>query len=355
MPEELQHDRGALIFASLAEVYIDSGMIDEAIGILKDGLMRNPSYSFGHFLLGKAYYFKGDLDAAQKKFEEAVTQDPGMVSSYLFQGNVFRKRQEYTRALEFYGKALELSPNDNELRKLVAEVEAVVVPAQPTPQPRLESEQPRPKVPLKIEAPPVELNQIDELKAALEQTLPLLAEPVPQIDDLPPLIDHPKLEPFVEPHAVIEPPRVMETPVTAEPPPVVEIPAATPPAPVGEEIPIKARLDQAMAKLVNLDSVKGALIITTDGLLIANYLKGREDAEEMAAMVAAIYNEANSCFSFLEQGRFERGVIERKDETIYVFVSQEAILSVMTTPMTKPGLIFAFCGKVLDDLKGILE
>jgi len=355
LPEELQHDHGALIFASLAEVYIDSGMIDEAINILKDGLMRNPSYSFGHFLLGKAYYFKGDLDAAQKKFEEAVTQDPKMVSGYLFQGNVFRKRQEYPRALEFYVKALELSPNDNEIRKLVAEVEAVAVPAPPQPQPKPKPAPPQPEPQPVIEAPPVELPKLEELKAALEETLPPFAEPEPGVEELPPLIDRPKLEPFIEPRVAAEPPSVIETPVVVEPPPVFEMPAAVQEAPPAEEIPIKAKLDQAMAKIVNLESVKGALVITKDGLLIGNYLKGREDAEENAAMVAAIYNEANSCFNFLEQGQFERGVVERKDETIYIFVSQEAILSVLTSATTKPGLIFTFCGKVLDELRTILE
>ena len=110
-----------------------------------------------------------------------------------------------------------------------------------------------------------------------------------------------------------------------------------------------------MNKLVVLESVKGALVTTKDGLLIGNYLKGLGDADEYAALASAIYNEATACFEFLEQGQFERGVIEKKEETIYLFSSKETLLSVITAARTKPGLIFTVCGKIMDEIKGILE
>jgi predicted regulator of Ras-like GTPase activity (Roadblock/LC7/MglB family) len=355
LPDNLQVERGALIFASLAEVYLDSGMIDEAVNILKDGLARNPTYTFGHFLLGKAYFLKNDYAAAQQKFEEAIGHDPKMVSAHVYLGHIFRKLEAYPRAVEYYTKALELAPNDNEIRHQLVEVEAALAatrpaaPAKAEPaavEPKPEPPVPTPSQPAAAETPPVAaIPRLEELRAALEETLPQL--------DL-----TAALPPEVGPEpASVEP--VPGTPVVEDTArPSIEIPPEPPTAAVPtavEEIPIKAKLDEIMSKLVNLESVTGAIVTTKDGLLIGNYLKGRQDAEENAAMVAAIYKEASSCFDFLDQGVFERGVVERKGETIYIFVSQEAILCVMTVPTTKPGLIFTFCGKVLEQLKGILE
>lgn len=356
MPDELQVERGALIFASLAEVYLDSGMLDEAIGILKDGLTRNPTYNFGHFLLGKAYFLKNDYAAAQQKFEEAVSHDHKMVSAYVYLGHVFRKLQAHPKAIEYYAKALELAPNDNEIRRQLAEVEAAVAAARPAApvkaepvavEPKPERVAPASPQPAIAEPPPVTgIPRLEELKAALEETLPQLD----MTAALPPglVIDTAPAEPPQEIH-VKEDAGKPSVKTPSMPPPIDAGPTAA------EEIPIKAKLDAIMSKLVNLESVTGAMITTKDGLLIGNYLKGRQDAEENAAMVAAIYSEASSCFDFLEQGAFERGVVERKNETIYIFVSQEAILCVMTVATTKPGLIFTFCGKVLEQLKEILE
>ena len=351
MPDELQVERGALIFASLAEVYLDSGMLDEAVGILKEGLSRNPTYNFGHFLLGKAYFLKNDYTAAQQKFEEAVSHDPKMVSAYVYLGHVCRKLEAYPRAMDYYNKALELSPNDNDIRRHLTELKAAITTAAPTP-PQPVAAEPAPQPIAPAEPPPIaEIPQLKELQAALEETLPQLDLTATMPPDL--TAEPPPSQPVPAP----EPPAA--APVIAE---VMAPPAATPPVPptvVGptavEEIPIKAQLDQIMSGLVNLESVTGAMVITKDGLLIGNYLKGRQDADENAAMVAAIYSEASSCFDFLDQGTFERGVVERKDETIYIFVSQDAILCVMTAATTKPGLIFTFCGKILEHLKGILE
>ncbi|GAI43652.1 unnamed protein product [marine sediment metagenome] len=69
MSDELAMDSGALIFATLADVYLSSGMVDEAISILKDGLSRNPTYTLAKLMLGRAYYMKGDIKEAVKILE----------------------------------------------------------------------------------------------------------------------------------------------------------------------------------------------------------------------------------------------------------------------------------------------
>ncbi len=376
MPEEMELDRGALIFASLAEVYLDSGMIDEAISILKDGLIRNPTYNFGHFLLGKAYYLKNDFDTARQKFEEGVGLDPRMVSGYLYLGHIYRRQDDKIKACEYYQKVLELKPNDAEAKSLLEELmppikaetppKAVIQEPPPTVAPPKFEKPPEviiiPKEETFTEAPPkVEVPPVVEPPAIGEEPLTVA---LPIDEKIKPVVEEPKEEeapPKPEPTPVLEAPQAAPE-VTTEPlKQVAQVPIVEPPAAeiseitTPEEIPTKAQLDKLMAKLVNLASVKGAMVVTKDGLLVGNYLKDPRDAEENAALVASIYNEATSCFNFLEQGEFERGVVERKEETIYIFAAQDIILAVITKATTKPGLIFTYCGKIMDDIKRILE
>lgn len=344
MPDELQIDKGALIFASLAEVYIDAGMLEEAITILKDGLLRNPSYNFGHFLLGKAYYLKNDFDSAQKQFEEVVRVDPSMISSNLYLGHIFRNRKEVEKARGYYSRVVELNSNHAEAKSWLEELKPLSAPPPPSPPPPLiEDELVVREIPVKKEeeVKPVEVADAlkAEEKAKLEEIARIVGAPPMEIP-VEEVIEETAVQEKITPEVVVQEPEVKEVLIP-------ELPV--------QEIPAKAKLDEAMSKLVGLESVKGALVTTKDGLLIGNYLRSQQDADEYAALASAIYNEATSCFDFLEQGQFERGVIEKKEETIYLFTSKESLLSVITTAKTKPGLIFTVCGKVMDEIRGILE
>ncbi len=114
MPDELAMDSGALIFATLADVYLSSGMIDEAISILKDGLLRNPTYTLAKVILGRAYYAKGDIEEATKILEEAYSEVKESESTNLYLAHCYKKRGEDDKAVELYEATLKINPKNSE-------------------------------------------------------------------------------------------------------------------------------------------------------------------------------------------------------------------------------------------------
>ncbi len=113
-------------------------------------------------------------------------------------------------------------------------------------------------------------------------------------------------------------------------------------------------LDKPMSRLLGIKTVKGAFICSNDGLLIQDYCKARADTEEMCAMIAAIYNEAEQSFKFLKEGGVEKFIIEKGDETICVITAGESLLTVITHPETKAGLVFVYARKIIDEIREIL-
>ena len=109
MSDELAIDSGALIFATLADVYLSSRMYDEAISILKDGLSRNPNYTLAKVILGRAHYLKGDLGEAVKILEEVYSQVKDSENTNLYLGHCYRKLGDSDRAIQFYETVLKIN------------------------------------------------------------------------------------------------------------------------------------------------------------------------------------------------------------------------------------------------------
>jgi predicted regulator of Ras-like GTPase activity (Roadblock/LC7/MglB family) len=114
------------------------------------------------------------------------------------------------------------------------------------------------------------------------------------------------------------------------------------------------RLDVPMGKLLSLKTVTAAFISSRDGLLIKNYAEKREDIEEISALIAAIYNEAFESFKYLDEGTVEKIIIEKNRETICVITAGESLLCVITKPEAKPGLIFVYARKIIDEIREVL-
>ena len=114
------------------------------------------------------------------------------------------------------------------------------------------------------------------------------------------------------------------------------------------------RLNVPMEKLLSMKTVNAAFISARDGLLIKNFAEKREDIEEISALVAAIFNEAHDSFKFLDEGPVEKIIIEKSGETICVITAGESLLCVITQPETKPGLIFVYARKIIDEIREVL-
>lgn len=425
--DELAIDSGALIFATLADVYLSSGMVDEAISILKDGLSRNPTYTLAKIILGRAYYMKSDIDEAIKLLEEAIKEAKDSENANLYLGHCYRKKGEFEKATQHYESVLKLNPQHAEARQeldalkpaatssaqdelpekevpkdeVISTVETTEAPAvMPTDEPPsqpIETQKVSPEVQPEGDGPITEATEQPPESTADEQQEPSMPhmsasppvvdavaigepiqqeskpeEPAPDETDqsIAEQVDEPLLQEAPAPAAeasdtqITEPtkeaslqsPEVIEqdTVVTEEKIPPIEI-EKEPPVEVTEatEIPF-ATLQKPVERLLNLKTVKGAIICSNDGLLIQNYYQESTEIEEICAMIAAIHNEAEESFKFLKEGSVEKFIIEKENETICVITAGESLLTVITKKETKPGLIFVYAKKIIDEIREIL-
>lgn len=76
-PEVLVSDPRSPLFAPLANLYLEDGMVDEAIQLCLSGLENYPQSLDGHLVLGKAYLKKGDFDLARDELKMVLSLDQG--------------------------------------------------------------------------------------------------------------------------------------------------------------------------------------------------------------------------------------------------------------------------------------
>ena len=121
--KKYQEEPHSRVFAPLAEAYRKAGLLDEAIDICRDGLRIHPNFTGGRVALARAFFDKRFYDDVVKELEPVVVDAPDnlvaqrlLADSYLIQGRV-------AQALNAYKVLLYFTPQDNDLAKMVKEIE----------------------------------------------------------------------------------------------------------------------------------------------------------------------------------------------------------------------------------------
>jgi tetratricopeptide (TPR) repeat protein len=122
--KQYQSDPRSRVFAPLAEAYRKAGLLDEAIEICRDGIRHHPNFVGGKVALARALFDKGDFENTAKELEPVVLDAPDnliaqklLAESYLILGRL-------TESLAAYKVLLFFMPADQEIAKLVHELEA---------------------------------------------------------------------------------------------------------------------------------------------------------------------------------------------------------------------------------------
>ena len=343
MPDELAIDSGALIFATLADVYLSSGMVDEAISILQDGLSRNPTYTLAKIILGRAYYMKGDIKEAIKILEGTYDDAKDSENTNLYLGHCYKKLGEIDKAMKYYETVHKINPENKEAKQ---EIEALKT-------------EPVKVAEVKVEEVPgpvrVEEVKVEEPTQSMEVAEEKVEEPTQPMEAAEVKVGEPTQPMEVVEEKVEEPTQPMEVAEAKveEPPQPMQAAEVKVEEPTEFEVPLES-LKKPVNRLLGIKTVKGAFICSKDGLLIENYYKGRTDIDEICAMIAAIHNEAEESFKFLKEGYVEKFIIEKEEETICVIATGASLLTVITQSEVKPGLVFVYARKIIDEIREIL-
>lgn len=336
MADELRVDSGALIFATLADVYISSGMIDEAISILKDGLIRNPNYHLAKVILGRAYYLKGEYDKAVETLEKIYSDIKDDESANLYLGHSYLKLGDNVKAKEFYENTLKINDGNTEalqgLERLIPDFapKSEVHPAEPAGGGEPEA--------IEVEEVAHEVVLPSEPEAAVQDAIPI-SESIGAVRE----VELPSESQEVAQEEETGEELMIDSFVQELP----ERKTAT------ESVPLEA-LDKPVERLLALESVKSVFIATKDGLLIKNYAKDDSDVEVICASIAGICLDVDEAFRLLKRGGLTRCIIEQADETICVMAVGDSLLIVITKVETKPGLVFVYARKIIEEIEEIL-
>lgn len=115
-------DNNARSFIPIAEGYLKSGLVDEAIGVLKAGLQVYPKYLGARVSLGKAYLEKGLTKEALKEFEFVVKISPDNIYAHKKLISIYRNTGKIDEALKGCETLLLFNPKDKEIISLHEEI-----------------------------------------------------------------------------------------------------------------------------------------------------------------------------------------------------------------------------------------
>jgi predicted regulator of Ras-like GTPase activity (Roadblock/LC7/MglB family) len=310
------------------------------------------------------------VDKAIETIESVYEEVKESETANLYLGYCYRKLDDNEKARQYYEKTLKINPENMEALKELEGLIPDFTPPQKLAQaePSMVEEPPAEK-PVAETVPLVEAKK-DEVKEP-EAAEPGLMVEEPHAVDLDSVVEEPKVEepelqevaiatpvPEEEPFGVEKTPDVMLPTEEEEEPQVVSIESIVEELPEKkveiEAVPLEA-LDKPVGRLLDLETVKGVFISTKDGLLIKDYGGVRErDVEAICASVAAICMDVDESFRLLKRGGLERCIIEKADETLCVMAVGDSLLTVITKVEAKPGLIFVYARKIIEEIEEIL-
>ncbi len=108
----------------LAQTQIRLGNIDSAIQSVENAKLAAPFDIGVAFQLGLIYYQKNNLDRAQLEFERAATLNENYSNARYFLGLIYDRKGDKPKALAEFERIAALNPDNQEVRRVVANLKA---------------------------------------------------------------------------------------------------------------------------------------------------------------------------------------------------------------------------------------
>ncbi len=121
LENHLSENPGSILFARLADAYLQLEKVDEAIKICEAGTKKYPFYATGHYILGKSYLAKKLYEQAEKEFKRVLLFDPKFLSAHKNYGDLMKEIGWENTCEMSYRKILQIDPLDESAREKVRE------------------------------------------------------------------------------------------------------------------------------------------------------------------------------------------------------------------------------------------
>ena len=106
-------------FVPLANEYRKTNELDRAIALCREHLPSQPGHMAGHIVLARAYFEKGDVEAAREIFLTSVELDDENLIALRHLGDIARSRKQLDEARQWYSRVLDADPQNEEIERLL--------------------------------------------------------------------------------------------------------------------------------------------------------------------------------------------------------------------------------------------
>ena len=165
---KLEKNPASILFARLADAYLQSERLEEAIEMCEKGIKKHPYYVTGHYILGKCYLKKKLFDQAEKELKRVLLFDPKYIAAHRDYGELMAQIGWNNTCEMSYEEILRIDPFNEKARQRLEELREQLAL---TPDPRRENEE-------EMEFDEVEENILTGVSTSLEES-----EPEPTKDD----------------------------------------------------------------------------------------------------------------------------------------------------------------------------
>lgn len=127
---KLSKNANSILFARLADTYLQMDRVDDAIELCEKGIRKHPYYVTGHFVLGKCYFKKKLFDQAEKELKRVLLFDPKYIAAHRDYGELMAQIGWHNSSEMSYNEILRIDPFNESARKRLEELRQAVVSSQ---------------------------------------------------------------------------------------------------------------------------------------------------------------------------------------------------------------------------------
>ena len=121
--EARMHDNPkSLLFARLADLYLEEGKIAEAEELCSEGVKAHPYYTTGYFVLSKAFLRKKEYEKAESALKKVLSHDQQYLAAHKLLGDLLVKTGWEANAAPHYAAVLEIDPSEDRVREALSRI-----------------------------------------------------------------------------------------------------------------------------------------------------------------------------------------------------------------------------------------
>ncbi|MDZ7264383.1 MAG: tetratricopeptide repeat protein [candidate division KSB1 bacterium] len=125
---KLEKDPNSILFARLADAYLQADRVDEAIELCENSIKKHPFYVTGHYILGKCYLKKKLFDQAERELKRVLLFDPKHLAAHRDYGELMAQIGWNNSCETSYQEILAIDPLNDNARRRLAELRQQALP-----------------------------------------------------------------------------------------------------------------------------------------------------------------------------------------------------------------------------------